>query len=173
MLNIAGQLDYRVFSEKSDVWSFGMFMCELAQKGEDPFKDLSEEEVTKKLLEVNDYMPSCPSDDLKPFFEHILIKCWSRNPMLRPTFQELDELLFNYFDLCETKYKFEASSSHKAECNRIDEWNPDQICLGTLIKSGSISETWIGRKLFDYLTFINSLTFNNNKNIQMNRNVLQ
>lgn len=103
-----------------------------------------------KKASKDEYKLPCPNDDLKTYYEKIILKCWNKNSLLRPTFQELDEILFTYFDYCEPDYKFKAKNATRlslSEFDEIKEQNPDQINLGVLVKSRSNTEIWIGRKI--------------------------
>lgn len=41
----------RVFQEKSDVWSFGLVMMEMFSEGQDPFPNISDDEINAELIE--------------------------------------------------------------------------------------------------------------------------
>lgn len=135
------------------MWSFGMLLYELITNGDDPFKNFSDEDFIKNLVS-GDYKLPCPVKDLKTFYDKVLTKCWNKTALLRPTFQELDAILFSYFDSCEPDYEFgEASCDENKQLlpgrlGEIEEQNPDQINLSMLIKSRLNSETWIGT--FEY-----------------------
>ena len=74
------------FSEKSDVWSYGVLVWEIFSSGKMPYNDLSNDEVLKcaryglRLTNPD----NCPASVSKA-----VQKCWEANPLERPTFSEL------------------------------------------------------------------------------------
>ena len=87
------------FSEKSDVWAFGITMWELFTLAkEKPYPNLSDEEVIHNALKRKYHQfPSkaCP----QPVYE-IMEKCWVIDLKQRATFQELHEMLQKYLGFC-------------------------------------------------------------------------
>ena len=77
----------RRFSEKSDVWSFGVFAWELLSGGDIPYAFImSNEEVAQRVVD-GERLPrprQCP-DDLWT----LVTRCWAASATDRPTFQEL------------------------------------------------------------------------------------
>ena len=78
------------YSEKSDVWSFGVTVWEIFSLGERPYSDLSNEAVLKGVcadlrLKKPDNCPGSVYD--------ILVKCWSATSSERPSFADLKTLL--------------------------------------------------------------------------------
>ena len=82
------------FSQKSDVWAFGVTMWEiftLAKK--QPYSDMSDEQVIKAAIKGNNHKvlarpEMCP---LKVY--EIMLKCWVDNSEQRATFAQLFQLL--------------------------------------------------------------------------------
>ncbi|CAH3187975.1 unnamed protein product [Porites evermanni] len=74
------------FSEKSDVWSYGVLVWEIYSSGKMPYNDLSNDEVLKcaryglRLTNPD----NCPAS-----VSRAVQKCWEANPLERPTFSEL------------------------------------------------------------------------------------
>ena len=82
------------FSEKSDVWAFGITMWELfTLSKEKPYPNLSDEEVIHNAL-IREYrqFPSKSMACPQPVYE-IMEKCWVVDLKQRATFQELHEML--------------------------------------------------------------------------------
>lgn len=74
------------FTEKSDVWSYGVLVWEIYTFGQMPYHDRSSEEVLKCIkndLRLNK-PDNCPDTVLE-----VMEKCWEGNPLARPTFQEV------------------------------------------------------------------------------------
>ncbi|XP_015753854.1 PREDICTED: inactive tyrosine-protein kinase 7-like [Acropora digitifera] len=74
------------FSEKSDVWSFGVLMWEIYTFGQMPYHDRSNEEVLKGIRD--DLRLAKPENCPKIVLE-VLGKCWEANPLNRPSFAEM------------------------------------------------------------------------------------
>ncbi|XP_029994324.1 protein-tyrosine kinase 6-like [Sphaeramia orbicularis] len=74
------------FSNKSDVWSFGILLYEIITYGGVPYPAFSNQEVYQQV--TNGYRmplpPRCPA-----FLYDIMLKCWSADPAHRPDFRML------------------------------------------------------------------------------------
>lgn len=84
---------YYIFSEKSDIWSFGIVLWELVTLGSQPYAGLDNCEVTP-YLETGKRLSRplrCP-DDLYA----IMYSCWLASPEERPTFSVLVHKLEDY-----------------------------------------------------------------------------
>ncbi|CAF1065945.1 unnamed protein product, partial [Didymodactylos carnosus] len=79
-------LAFNQFSTKSDVWSFGILLYEIATYGSSPYPGVDLSDVYH-LLETGCRMPSpegCPAD-----VYNLMQKCWRWKPEERPTFKEI------------------------------------------------------------------------------------
>ncbi|XP_071656950.1 tyrosine-protein kinase receptor UFO [Patagioenas fasciata] len=76
----------RVYSTKSDVWSFGVTMWEIAARGQTPYPGLENSEVLPFLRGGHRLRapPGCP-----PALYELMRRCWAEDPRARPTFEEL------------------------------------------------------------------------------------
>ncbi|KAL6053872.1 DEP domain-containing protein [Balamuthia mandrillaris] len=83
----------RVYSQKSDAFSFGVFLYELVTMQE-PYP---EESLLKVALEVvkEGRRPVIPSD-CPPVFRDLMTRCWKEDPEERPGFAEILEILETY-----------------------------------------------------------------------------
>ena len=72
--------------DKSDVWSLGMTLLELAER-KHPFKDLSRSEVVEKLM--SEPPPSLSSDKWSVAFVDFVSKCLVKNVNERWNVKEL------------------------------------------------------------------------------------
>ena len=85
---------YGKFSQKSDVWAFGVTMWEIFTLAkEQPYNDMSDQQVIEDALKeksrkilARPYM--CPLEVYT-----IMLKCWAHNSKQRSTFEELFQLL--------------------------------------------------------------------------------
>ncbi|XP_055740156.1 insulin receptor-like [Salvelinus fontinalis] len=79
-----------VFTANSDCWSFGVVLWEVSTLAEQPYQGLSNEQVLKFVMDGGflDRPDNC-ADRL----HDLMSMCWQYNPKLRPSFQEIIEML--------------------------------------------------------------------------------
>ncbi|XP_011482957.1 tyrosine-protein kinase Mer isoform X2 [Oryzias latipes] len=80
----------RVFTVKSDVWAFGVTMWEIATRGMTPYPGVQNHEIYDHLIEGHRLKQ--PPDCLDELYE-IMYSCWRTDPMDRPLFTQLREML--------------------------------------------------------------------------------
>ena len=81
---------YNRFSIKSDVWSFGVTMCEVVTKGRMPYPGMNNPQV----LEAVDRGYRMPKPDGCPdTLYEIMLSCWKDEPESRWTFDYLQSAL--------------------------------------------------------------------------------
>jgi len=81
-------LEKKTFSEKSDIYGFGMMCYEIVTR-KIPFSDIRfNNQVEKKILAGE--MPNIPENCL---FENLIKICWNTNPTQRPTMLEVISIL--------------------------------------------------------------------------------
>nr|XP_039259608.1 tyrosine-protein kinase Fyn-like [Styela clava] len=83
---------YGVYSNKSDVWSFGVLLTELVTKGRMPYPGMSNKEVRNKYNEG--YRMPRPASCPERLYE-VMLKCWDEDPEKRPEFEYLEDFLKN------------------------------------------------------------------------------
>ena len=81
---------YGKFSTESDVWSFGVVMWEVFSFAMQPYYGTSNEEVTEFIRRHK--VLTKPSDCPNKLYS-IMEMCWDMQPKLRPTFEELHNVL--------------------------------------------------------------------------------
>ncbi|KAI6657684.1 epidermal growth factor receptor isoform X1 [Oopsacas minuta] len=81
---------YQRYSEKSDVWSFGMTLYEIWSLGEKPWPGYSNEDVLQAYAnsDVMDRPTGCPEGIFS-----VMLECWQINAEIRPSFQEISSML--------------------------------------------------------------------------------
>ncbi|XP_062033024.1 tyrosine-protein kinase receptor UFO isoform X2 [Lepus europaeus] len=82
----------RVYTSKSDVWSFGVTMWEIATRGQTPYPGVENSEIYDYLRQGNRLKQ--PADCLDGLYA-LMSRCWELNPRDRPSFSELREDLEN------------------------------------------------------------------------------
>jgi serine/threonine protein kinase len=81
-------IDERIFNTKTDVWSFGVLVWELLTRGITPYPQIKNEFISRHLKEGN----RLPKPEYCPKSIYvILLECWSENPILRPSFANINE----------------------------------------------------------------------------------
>lgn len=87
-------INYFTFSNKSDVWSFGVLMWEAFSYGQKPYKGMKGAEVLQ-MLQQGERMnspPKCPPEI------YVLMKlCWTYKSDERPPFATVEMRLRNYY----------------------------------------------------------------------------
>ncbi|XP_031630740.1 probable serine/threonine-protein kinase DDB_G0282963 isoform X1 [Contarinia nasturtii] len=94
--------NYSKFSIKSDVWSFGILLTELVTYGRIPYPGMTNAEVLSQV--EHGYRMPCPPNCTQPLYE-IMLECWNKDPMRRPTFETLQWKLEDFFTLDPSDYK--------------------------------------------------------------------
>ena len=87
---------YGKFSQKSDVWAFGVTTWEIFTLAkEQPYNDMSDKQVIENAIKGKSKErrlltkpEMCP-----PEVYEIMLKCWAHNTKKRPTFEEIFQLL--------------------------------------------------------------------------------
>lgn len=74
------------FSEKSDVWSYGVLVWEVYSLGQTPFEDRPDEEVLKC---IKDDLRLTKPENCPDTMASVMKKCWDTSPDARPTFDKL------------------------------------------------------------------------------------
>lgn len=82
--------NYRVFSQKSDVWSFGILLYEVFTYGQCPYEGMTNHETLQQISRGY-RLPRpavCPAEVYM-----LMVECWKGSPEERPTFATLREKL--------------------------------------------------------------------------------
>ncbi|KAF1390021.1 hypothetical protein PFLUV_G00053740 [Perca fluviatilis] len=93
---------YGRFTIKSDVWSFGVLLTELATKGRVPYPGMVNREVLDQV--ERGYRMPCPAECPESMHE-LMLTCWRKEPEERPTFEYLQGFLEDYFTSTEPQYQ--------------------------------------------------------------------
>jgi len=82
-----------IFSQKTDVWSFGILIWEIFSFGQQPYSGLSNQDMEKYL--TKGYRLKRPPNCADALFE-LMSGCWQANSFDRPTFSTLHQQLLDY-----------------------------------------------------------------------------
>ena len=86
---------YGKFSQKSDVWAFGVTTWEIFTLAkEQPYNDMSDKQVVDDAIKGKNRTLLARPDLCPPEVYEIMLKCWEHNTMQQATFEELYQLLF-------------------------------------------------------------------------------
>ncbi|UYV74224.1 Src42A [Cordylochernes scorpioides] len=99
---------YSRFSIKSDVWSFGILLTELVTYGRIPYPGMTNAEVLNQV--EHGYRMPCPPGCHDSLYD-IMLECWHKDPLKRPTFETLQWKLEDFFTMDGSEYK-EASIAY-------------------------------------------------------------
>ncbi|XP_038066676.1 angiopoietin-1 receptor-like [Patiria miniata] len=83
-------LTRRVYKSKSDVWSFGILLWEIATYGSTPYSGIESKSLAERLLDG--YRMPKP-DNCADEIYNLMLKCWHEVPSERPTFKVLYQAL--------------------------------------------------------------------------------
>ncbi|CAJ0932662.1 unnamed protein product, partial [Mesorhabditis belari] len=100
------------FTEKTDVWSFGVLLWELYTFGNSPFVSIDAEDVFEHIKKGNRLeMP----EDSPELIKALSFQCWAFDPIDRPNFEKIRSLLYKSLEI-------EASDGYlDFRRNRIDD----------------------------------------------------
>ena len=85
---------YGKFSQKSDVWAFGVTMWEIFTLAkEQPYSDMSDKQVVEDALKGKNRKTLSRPDMCPLKVYKIMLECWEHNSDQRATFEELFQLL--------------------------------------------------------------------------------
>ena len=85
---------YGKFSQKSDVWAFGVTTWEIfILAKEQPYNNMSDKQVVDDAIKGKNRKLLARLDMCPPEVYEIMLKCWKHNTKQRATFEELHQLL--------------------------------------------------------------------------------
>lgn len=88
-------IQYGIFKEETDIWSFGVVLWEIYSSGLTPYYGMNDDEVIS-LVEGGDTLP-CPKECPNEMYE-VMQGCWSLEPTERPRFNSIHQLISSLFN---------------------------------------------------------------------------
>lgn len=95
-------LTERIFSEKSDIWSFGVLIFETFTLGKVPYAMMNNNEMLDFLLAGN----RLECDEAPMDAQEVMAICWEENPVDRPTFDELEARFHTFLEAHAESYGY-------------------------------------------------------------------
>ena len=81
------------FTMESDVWSYGVVLWELITLGEVPYSPITDDTLISAITTNPEFTLEKPTLCSENMFA-IMTKCWSRQPVSRPSFLQLHEQIY-------------------------------------------------------------------------------
>ena len=89
---------YGKFSQKSDVWAFGVTTWEIFTLAkEQPYNDMSDKQVVEDAIKGKNRKLLARPDMCPPEVYEIMLRCWEHNTKQRATFEELCHMLTSIY----------------------------------------------------------------------------
>uniref|UniRef100_A0A914BVI1 Protein kinase domain-containing protein n=1 Tax=Acrobeloides nanus TaxID=290746 RepID=A0A914BVI1_9BILA len=85
----------KIFSEKSDVWSYGVLAYEMFSFGKVPYDGVNDDDLVEYLQDGN-RLERTPN--LFDALYEIMMACWHDEPESRPTFGELEKKFYDFIE---------------------------------------------------------------------------
>ncbi|KAG9296237.1 hypothetical protein G9A89_014829 [Geosiphon pyriformis] len=136
------------FTAAGDIYSFAMLLWELAT-GKPPFHNCSHDHSLMLDISFNGARPEITSPLIPPCIAEIIEKCWDDNPLNRPTAKELENNLWelwNMYRLLNQESKTEnpkmfqllESENYIKKIAKGDDSTTDNLTTITSIHSGAV-----------------------------------
>jgi len=79
------------YVSKSDVWSYGVVLWELATLAEEPYQGMPHDEVVRYIIDQDGHPDLRPT--FSPTLSQLMKMCWERDPEDRPSFMQICQIL--------------------------------------------------------------------------------
>ncbi|KAH7643343.1 vascular endothelial growth factor receptor 3 [Dermatophagoides farinae] len=100
----------KIFTSKSDVWSYGILLWELFTLGKTPYPGVEIDEEFYKRLK-NGYRMEKPDYASEEIYE-LMLQCWNANPNDRPDFADIADLVGEMLDDKTKKHYIELNNPY-------------------------------------------------------------
>ena len=90
-------LQEKVFTHKTDIWTYGVLVWEIYADGAEPYPGLTKIQTRAKLV-VSDYRMKMPEGTPPLVSEIVTGTCWQKNPEKRSTMDAIHKKLRDFFE---------------------------------------------------------------------------
>lgn len=104
-------ITYGKFTTQSDIWSFGVVLWEMWNRGAQPYAGCSNAEVME-MIRYNRLLPQ--SHDTPQTIQQMMMECWQESPAMRPNFEILLNNLSAIMDHFEMQHSSNQGSNHSS-----------------------------------------------------------
>ena len=136
------------YSTRSDVWSFGILLYEIATHGALPYRGMRNAEAFTKVVEG--YRMPCPEGCSTDLYE-IMLKCWNAKPDSRPSSIIIPQMLRDLSEPDEAEYFDEEEDCYVHAFDDVlllseKEWDIDlsDLKFSQRLQQGESSDIWQG-----------------------------
>lgn len=101
----------RLFTSKSDVWSYGVLLWEIFSLGATPFAG---QEINSQFVSnlVNGIRLDKPKYCPETIFESVLLDCWKMEPIDRPDFSQISKFLDTFIKSTDREFYLELDQQY-------------------------------------------------------------
>jgi serine/threonine protein kinase len=91
-------LNQAPFTEKSDVWSFGICCYEIFSRARMPYINIKTNDAIKDFLDRGERLAHPGEDNCPNELYELMLACWEEDPDERPTFEQIYVRIQEIFD---------------------------------------------------------------------------
>ncbi|XP_042888474.1 insulin-like peptide receptor [Penaeus japonicus] len=118
-------LQFSVYSTQSDVWSYGVLLWEMATKGVTPYKNRTNDEVIRLVVEKYATLGrprNCPEP-----LQRVMRRCWRYEARERPSFLAITKFLLKHTSP-EYQQRFEQVSFYHSRSSDYSKYQRAETC---------------------------------------------